>query len=142
MIEKIAFLKAKENETIQQILNETESKISYLEVKYVIETSIKNVIKPGTIVFMVVTFSMFVVSDIISIFQKKINLKRKKKRVKKVIRHNVGENNSIIKLDLTKDTNDTKQMILRTEPKIVNVRSNKANDMRIQFAKKIKLVSK
>ena len=96
-------------------------------------------IKPVAIVFIVVTLSMFVVSDIISIFQKRFNLKRKKKRVKNVIRFNVGANNSIIEIDLIKDNNVTKK---GKDPKIVNIRSNKANDMRIQFAKESKFVLK
>ena len=76
MFEKIVFLKAKENETIQQILNETDSKISYLAVKYVIETSIKNVIKPVAITFIIVSLSMFVVSDIVP--PPNVDLKKKK----------------------------------------------------------------
>jgi hypothetical protein len=54
-------------EEIQKIANKVEAVVNYLEVKYTVQTSLKNVISVATIICMVLFLCTFILSDLLSL---------------------------------------------------------------------------
>jgi hypothetical protein len=52
-------------EEIQKIANKVEAFVNNLEVKYSVQTSLKNVISTATIICMVLFFCTFILSDLL-----------------------------------------------------------------------------
>jgi hypothetical protein len=72
---------------IQKNLNKVTAVVNNLEVKYTVQTSLKNVISTATIICMVLFLYTFILSDFLSLKQGLKTVKSRKVGVKKVRKH-------------------------------------------------------